>query len=319
MFDKIDELFVYWLTWLRLSESMGGHKSQEKEKICKHCSKGVVKSVDCVDCATSYHPSCAQQAGVMNKDKNVVCCANRGIEVRMQHAADNNIPISEGRLSEMLKMHFQTFEKQIKEEITDLKKSAMFISEAYEEQKKMCEEMSSMLKEVVKENDNLKRRISALEDRANWEEQKARERNVVMTGMSCDEEEKPEVIVNKILTALKLDSIIKDITECRFLAGRKGPILVKFGNRQSKIEIFKRIKITKGIRESECNLPGNNRVFVNDDLTRANQVLFKEVRKLKKDKNYRAAYCVRGQIYLVKSENEDPIRIRSVMDIEKLK
>lgn len=41
---------------------------------CKHCKKKVVSALDCVICNSSFHPSCAYQARVVDKSEKVVCC-----------------------------------------------------------------------------------------------------------------------------------------------------------------------------------------------------------------------------------------------------
>lgn len=93
--------------------------------------------------------------------------------------------------------------------------------------------------------------------------------------------------------------------------------MVKFKNLETKNEILRNIRKTKGLKVKECGLHGkNNSIVLNEDLTHNNQILFRKAREMQKQKKIKSAYCLNGKIYMRKNEHDPPCRVYSEEELE---
>lgn len=311
------------MTLILLFEVMAeaSRKFSGTKKICKHCKKIVAEPVDCNTCGSSFHPSCGKQAKVINSEKILDCCGKRGnCEVR---TGEFNIAINmdEKKLKiiirETLKEMLNPFKKTITDEIQQLRVSVQYMSDAFDDYKVKFETISDEMKAIRRENEMLKEKTGTLEMKVNNMEQIEKQNNIVMSGIP-EQSEEVNTIMKKVMKALKVEIEEGDIVDC-FKIGKTGrsPILVKLRNSETKTKIFKAVKRTKGIKVNEYGLAGtNNNIYFNDDLTHQNQILLKKARIFGKNKKYKNIFCSRGKIYVVKTDNDPPIRIYSEEDLQ---
>lgn len=292
------------------------------EKNCKSCKKKVNAPVGCEICNSYYHPSCALQAKVMNKENKMICCKPRdGSEVREDKVYETSKLVDEVKLihivKQLLSEALKPFEEKILRDIEDLKKSVQFMSDSFEDQKKVSENLFEEVKLYRDENRILKKRLEILEQKANNQEQIERQRNIIVSGVPIQENEDTKEVVCKVFGTMTLNIPMNKITDCfRVKQKREGPIVVKFLEESLKLQVFKKVKELKGIKVGECGLNGKNgNIFFNEDLTIANQRLFKSTRDFRKENNFAAAFCRNGKIYLRKTFKDQSIRIRSEQDL----
>lgn len=284
----------------------GNSKVEEQNrKKCKHCKKNVASSLDCVICASSYHPSCAFQAKVANSDSVVICCTSpEESEVKNKKSILKQ-DMDEKKIKNMVKDLFNEylspFKKIIQSDIGDLKKSVQYMSDSFDDQKVEIKNLLSEIKQLKDENTKLSQRVQILEDKINQQEQKEKENNIVVTGIPKQDQDL-KVTVCKIVETMKVQISENEIQEVYQINKREGgPIVLKLTNRDAKQKIINRVKQLKGIRVQECGLDGGNKsIYFNDDLTRQNQLLFKKTREIRREKGFRAAYVTNGKIYLKK-------------------
>lgn len=77
----------------------------------------------------------------------------------------------------------------------------------------------------------------------------------------------------------------EEVLEC-FRASKKAnaPIIARFKKIETKKTVFKRLKAIRSIKLDECQLEGGSKpIYINDDLTLANQELLTKAR-IKKEK-----------------------------------
>ena len=124
--------------------------------------------------------------------------------------------------------------------------------------------------------------------------------------------------VCNIMDAMELPSIKKEMAECKRIGKKEdGPILVKWSNVHTKREVLRKIRQIKGITLKQCNLEGtrDKKIYFNEDLPMHRRELYKKVRDIRKEKKYKAAFCVNGVIYLKENDQEEPIKIRQECDV----
>lgn len=290
------------------------------EEYCKYCKKKVASAVNCEYCDSSFHPSCAIQSKAQVKGGKVNCCVSREkSEVNKTKSAENSDNMDERKIKsifkELLNSAFNPFKKKMEEDMENLTRSVQYMSDAFEQQKKATEDLVKEVKALRKENASLKLRLDSLENKLNFQEQKEKQKNLVMVGIAKQKEQDTRKIVQKVLTTMKIDC--STVQDCfRLKQKEDGPILVKFDTEDSKNKVMRRIRELKGIKNTECGLEGDKKnIFLNDDLTHKNQQIFKSTREFKKANNYHSAYCQHGKIFLKKSATDTPTRIRSEQDL----
>lgn len=289
--------------------------SKKGTKKCKHCKKDVVlKSVDCEICNSSYHPSCAVQAGVADSDLIAKCCVSKKSGVK---SAEMNEEKLKSVVKELFNEHLNPFKKNIETEFKDIKKSLQFMSDSFDEQKIYIDKMIIEMKLLKEKNANLEQKVQVLEDRINIKEQKEKENNLIVVGIPKQNEE-PKKIIERVLKKIKIKIADGDILEVHRINKKEdAPILVKLKKPEIKQDVYRTVRQLKGVKVRECELEGENKnIFFNDDLTKQNQILFKLTRQFKQAHGLRAAYVSNGKIYLKKNENEPATRIRSDTDLQ---
>lgn len=298
-------------------------------KKCKHCKKKVVDSYECENCNASFHPSCANQAKVTNKSGKVFCCVvhdhsevipNKSVDSGLKKS--DNLIMDERKLKSIIRETIQqsmnAFELKINTKMDDLEKSVQHMSNIFDEQITKFESVLNELKTLKKENEDLKSRLQIVENKLDNFELKEKENNMVIIGVPKQENLSTYETISKICASLQTPLSNEDINETYRVSKKEdAPILVKFKSRIKKNEIMTMIKSVKGTTVEKCQLQGTNRkIYLNDDLPVKKRELLKLARDFKNEKGYKAAFCRNGIIYLRKTDQDAPIKIRSNLDLQ---
>lgn len=301
--------------------------TQEK---CNYCKKYVLEGLECVECSLKYHRSCGARVGTSILGENFTCCENREERsvVRSQKPRKTSekvdkegIEMDERQLKRIIHDSFKQFlnpvEKKMDEKLGALEKSVQFMSDAFEEQKAKFESLMEETRSLRRENVALTERVQLLESKLDELEVKERACNVIINGVPKQTDPDTNKIATKIILGLNLrlgnDAILET-----FRIGNKAesPILVKLDNIHTKKEIVKKIRSIKGTTVAKCGLEGkNSKIYINEDLPVNKRMLFKQVRDKKREKNYFAAFCNEGVIFLKRNEQDTPVKIRTEKDI----
>lgn len=290
---------------------------------CKFCKKRVVDFYKCEGCESTFHKSCGIQAKVINSQGKVVCC-DQLYPVNVEELPHQNmsvIKINGEDIQKIFKQEFDKFLDQYNKQIEDLKTSIQYMSNKFEDQKALCEEMTDLNKKLLKQNENLHSRVNDLECRLNDIEQKEKAKNIVVSGIPEQENKTVKEVVNKLITGMGLQLHESDILDCYRIKTEKNmkPIVVKFKDDVTKQKVIKQRRQIKSISTRACRFDGaDHTIYINDELTKANQILFTKVREYKRTNHYKHAYYVNGKIYLKKTEDSRPIRIISEKNLEDL-
>lgn len=297
---------------------------------CKYCKKKVNEYIQCDNCKACYHSSCSTRVEIQSKSEKFICCETDKSEVRTTNSTRKNseksgnfLDMDENRLKEIIKESFIRFlnpvEQKIEKKINELGHSIQFMSESFEEQKRVFEIVLEDNKALQKENENLKMRMQTLEGRMEALEAAEKSKNLIVAGVPKQPNLDTVATIKKIFTSMQLQTSNNEILESfRVNKSDGGPILVKMNNEQAKKDALKRIKDMKGITSKKCGLDGDDKkIYFNEDMSLAKRVLFKATRDLRKQKNYKAAFYVNGTIFLRINENEQAIKIRCEADLEK--
>lgn len=220
----------------------------------------------------------------------------------------------EKNIAKLLEFQFSKFkedmEKTYKKEINEVKESIGFMSDCFEKQKEELMKTLKVIKELQEENKALKNKVSELENRLNYKEQWERENNLIISGVPKQNQTTAE-IVKKIMNTLGLQNSQSILETKRISKKEDGPILVKFADKNKKLEVYKRRKEVKKVKCSDCQLEGDRQIYFNDDLIPNIQTLFKKTRDAKKERGFKSAFCVSGKIFVVVKDSDSPQLIKN--------
>lgn len=197
----------------------------------------------------------------------------------------------------------------LKKEIDDIKGSAEFISQCYEDQRKELIRATDTLKKYDKENNDLKQNIKKLEVKVSLSEQKEKENKIIISGLKQERGANLPEVVKTVFKRMSMESL--QIKQCYKLSERENsPISVELCSKQDKSALFKRRKEIGKITADSCGLQGGI-IYFNEDLTMENQRLFKLARDARKQKTVEVAYTYNGSVYVKKTPTSPAVKILS--------
>lgn len=209
------------------------------------------------------------------------------------------------------------FKKVFEKELGELKRSVQHMSDCFDEQKTSVEKVMSEIKLLREENTKLKQRVEVLEEKINYQEQKERDNNVVVSGIpKQDHFDSAKKIMEQVFQTMQIQNV-NIVDSYRLGKSENAPILVKLDDQDLKVRILKKSRELKGgFNVRGCGLNGsNNSIYINEDLTQQNQILLKKTRDFKRAKGHHSVYTRNGKIYLRLTGLEPAVRIRCENDL----
>ena len=121
-------------------------------------------------------------------------------------------------------------------------------------------------------------------------------------GLSCD-----EIVVNTVRNMLKVSISVDDIERAHRLGKPNThgncPIIVKFKSYQTKARVYSAKSQLKGNRE---------KILLTEDLTKINHSVVVRLLELPSPNQIHAFWTQDGKIYFKSTEEERPVRVRSI-------
>ena len=267
------------------------------------------------------------------KDSDVTSVANMKTIVEMLKRQENNM----NRRLDMLENKLDSFKleigksiKGLEERVKVVEKSAEFIANQYESQKKTANNLLKKQSSLSEENEQLKKEIKAL--RLDQEKQKyalndleqfGRRECVEISGVPPQDGEDVEAITIAIGKEIGVDVGKNDITACHRIKKAKGdPIIIaKFLNRKKKEEFLAKRRNLKAktlgsLKLTDDEAKKNGKIYLNESLTRINRELFRFARLKCSENGWKFAWTKNGVVSVKKNENTTPTRIASLKELE---
>ncbi len=222
----------------------------------------------------------------------------------------------------------------IKSDIADIKASLEFICKSVDELKQSNGVNEKKINDILSAMKLKDERINELERRVNDLEQHSRKRNIIVTGLNVhsyahaatrprstrgsanvtdgeDVSESNEMRKNFVKFAQdKLNVSVEEIeiTAIHDLPKRKDgttPVIVQLSSVDKKTDLMRKRKCLKG-----------SNVFLNDQLTKVNNDLFAEARRLKRENKLYGTWTMNCNIYVKKTEHDKKVQIKCKGDLE---
>jgi hypothetical protein len=181
------------------------------------------------------------------------------------------------------------------------------LSKAFE---KSLQKVTERVETLEMKDDNKEGRLIKIEERMEKETQDSRGNNIIITGLQKEDLAKENMVtkINEILDSNIQESDIKWVQKLVFdeqsVQHRKSKLRVVFKDAIKRDELFK----------LKPKLKGHN-IWITDDLTSHSSNLAYLARQAEKTKKIKKTWVYGGRIFIVKNEDDRPVKISKKEDI----
>ncbi|XP_050508127.1 uncharacterized protein LOC126885578 [Diabrotica virgifera virgifera] len=255
----------------------------------------------CSICKGNYfHDSCAEKSGAM-KGNTIKCGQCAKSEVK-----SDEVDFSSNKSKEI--SEFQKLFQKMEESMEFL--SSKFDTLTVENQNALRE-----LRDMKRENIQLKTKVSQLEKRICELEIKEFSCNLEIHGTQIKNEDPKEVLMEIANDLLSCNFNSQDVSDCFKQETKNGAIIVaKMRSRDIKtkfIKARKNRKMESNMLSCNKNKENTSKIYINEQLTFTNRNLFNIAYKLKKERKYKYCWTKNGRVYVKKSDDSEPIYIHN--------
>ena len=208
----------------------------------------------------------------------------------------------------------------------DLASIASKLDKLLENDEKKTNEMKEMLTLVRQMQEELRKKdliITKLQNELDGSQQYQRINNLIISGIPQYEREDTDEIVMQLGRAIGVDIEKRDIDVSHRLqrnAKNQVPIIVKFVRRTKKIEILKNRRKLKEINSSHIVKGSKNeKIYINEHLTKTNQTLFISARKLREENIIADTWVRDCKIWIRQTEESQAKQIANAEDLDLLR
>ncbi|CAH1999495.1 unnamed protein product [Acanthoscelides obtectus] len=222
--------------------------------------------------------------------------------------------------------------RQIREQQNSLVSSVSFCSDKvsdFEAKLLNIDEYIRKTEKLMQENLDLKTEVTDLKKRLNDLDQASRSNNTEIQGIPEKEKENLIEVVKNIGNYINYGASTEQIDYLHRVQSNRNSkntvknIIVYFTTRTLKENLLASAKIKRNERENgspRMNITGlSETVYLNEHLTLANRILFKEARTVAKNKKYKLVWTKGGQIFVRKDYTSKTIHISSAEAIKNIK
>lgn len=169
-------------------------------------------------------------------------------------------------------------------------------------------------------SNDVETRIRSVEEINEDAERKGRLNDIIIHGVNRLENENLFTLFSSVAKAVNFQfNDIRSAVDSIFRLGANGPILVKFTTYSYKMDFF-----FKYINHGQLNLKDvgykdvDNRIYINDNLTHRNNLIYKRAYQLKKSNNITDAVTRNGFVFIRITKNSKYIKIVNVAKLDSL-
>ncbi|KAK9881846.1 hypothetical protein WA026_018033 [Henosepilachna vigintioctopunctata] len=186
-------------------------------------------------------------------------------------------------------------------------------------QKQEIKKLKRNIQELKQDNIEIRREIEKIKSGKNSEKQSSLRNNIIINGFNEIKATELKGQVLKTLKLIKNDLADNDIDKCTIIGKNEKPMIrVILKNYEDKKEIMK-AKRDVNLSTKNLGLQDDRTLYLNHELTRENQILFKQAREMKKDFNYKYIWATEENIKLRKTEGSTVITIKDKHQLDEIK
>ncbi|XP_026746885.1 uncharacterized protein LOC113508112 [Trichoplusia ni] len=218
---------------------------------------------------------------------------------------------------------------ELRSEFADLKSSLSETNTEIKEFNGKIKEIEARLlqvEKVVEQVDLIHARLDKLEEGNNTKEQWTRMNNIEIKGLPQNNHENLFDIIGKIGAKISYPVSKAQINFITRVPSREKdhtkPIIVCFLNLNVKEGFIAAARLTvktAPLTTGQSDLPGNQRIFINDHLTLHNKALLSKTKKMAAEMDFRYVWVKHSKIHARKTEISPTIVLKNEKDLIKIK
>lgn len=217
----------------------------------------------------------------------------------------------------LLRTEFADLKTSLSETNSDLK--------AFYEKVKDFEDRLQRVEKVQGQVNTLQSRLEKLEEENNAKEQWSRTNNVEIKGVPQNTHENLFDVISKIGKKIDYPVSKAQINFINRVPTREKdhtkPIIVSFCNRYVKEDFIAAARLvlkTGPLTSGQIDLPGNQRIYINDHLTLRNKALLAKIKKVAAERDFQYVWVKHSKIHARKSDTSPTIVLKSEKDLTKI-
>ncbi|KAF6206258.1 hypothetical protein GE061_017487 [Apolygus lucorum] len=309
---------------------------------CAKCSRDLFspkKTVKCVKCESSYHPSCTRLKSVENFRKlrkeareRWECDRCKGLEEVSSEDEDSLDGVkevaskSESTRSSAAERAICDVNRKLDKlssvagDMRELKESVGFMSTQFDTFMEEMSKLKTTVDELHKENNDLKSVVRELQQKVDYLEQDSRNNNVELHGIPETNGESCVDIVKQVSNFLKVEcGSITNAFRVGIKKDRPRKILAVLKSPDDRENLVRSAKADKSLtaRLLYKEWP-NDRVFVNENLTAFRAELFRRAKAKAKDVGMKFVWLKNFVVHVRRAEGDRVRTIRSFDDIDRM-
>lgn len=214
-------------------------------KQCKLCNKNIGKKfkLNCGRCSGYFHLECGKvsevDARLMQQEKTPWEC-DKCKNSRSSLLHRQSSPLKEDGINEL-----KSIQRELQNELWDMRQSMDFLNDKYEEEKKKSKIMSDMFTEISKDNQLLKEKVMKLERVVNSRDSKNIKVNICITDNNEKKSASDKIV--KLFQYLNVPVTVNDFKIVNYFENNSGiKLLVTLSSIELKNNILKARSRKKG-------------------------------------------------------------------------
>lgn len=185
----------------------------------------------------------------------------------------------------------------------------------------LTQTVNEMRSELKGDRQYFSAKITTVESRVDIVEREVNKKSLVITGIQAPAEEEEEDLVDVVVKISKfLGSTVPkgEIDDVWRFGKEKERIKVIFLRTITKRNLLKKIRERKKLSTKELNLEGDHQIYLNEDLGKGAQEIWKKARQLKKQKLIDRVWTSEGRILYKIQEKDQPKLCISLYELYQL-
>ncbi|XP_030751752.1 uncharacterized protein LOC115879200 [Sitophilus oryzae] len=209
----------------------------------------------------------------------------------------------------------------LQDENKEIIRSLDFLSEQFDEEKKRSKVLEDIVGEITKENQVLKAEVDKLKSVSNTVQMKKIENNLSITGLTAKEETQEQALIKTLTLFSFLDTPLtsNDISNFRQVPTNSGTtVIVTVKPEHKKLILQSRGRKGKLTLKNTKFSDSNDRIFVDEELTKETYALFKKAKEELRGVGYKYVWHRDGKILSRKNDDSKVVAVRNESHLKDL-
>ena len=174
---------------------------------------------------------------------------------------------------------------------------------------------------LVKQAKDTQRTLEVAQQKLDGLEQYVRKSMLEINGFQRVAKEDPIQLTLALAEKIEVPLCEDESEAChRLSANEKAGIIVEFASRKKRDQFLEKRKLLKNVSIKDLGFQSKSpgKIFINESLTAKRKALIKELKEKKEERKFKFVWSRKGTVFIRRDENSRPIRISTILDLNKL-